>query len=81
MRSDIIDYLQKRRHYRSEDDLNARLASMRGMNGIEYEKYYVYGFHVWAGFFLSGASSSDFKALDPWWEQRWVDPSFSKPET
>ncbi|NMB89263.1 MAG: hypothetical protein GYA17_12960 [Chloroflexi bacterium] len=80
MRSDIIDYLQKRRHYHSQGDLNARLASMRGMNGIEYEKYYVYGFHVWAGFFLSGSSSSDFKALDPWWEQRWVDPSFSQPE-
>jgi hypothetical protein len=36
--------------------------------------------HVWAGFFLSGNSSGDYKALDPWWEQRWDDPSFNKPE-
>lgn len=80
MRSDIIDFLQKRRNYRSEGDLDARLASMRGMNGIEYEKYYVWSVHVWAGFFLSGNSSGDYKALDPWWEQRWDDPSFNKPE-
>jgi hypothetical protein len=80
MRSDIIDYLQKRRNYRSEGDLAERLASMRGMNGIEYEKYYVWSVHVWAGFFLSGSSSGDYKALDPWWEQRWDDPSFNKPE-
>lgn len=80
MRSDIIEYLQKRRNYRSEGDLKARLASMRGMNGIEYEKYYVWSVHVWAGFFLSGSSSGDYKALDPWWEQRWNDPSFNKPE-
>ncbi len=80
MRSDIIDFLQKRRHYRSEGDLNARLASMHGMNGIEYEKYYVWSVHVWAGFFLSGSSSLDYKALDPWWEQRWYNPSFNKPE-
>ncbi len=80
MRSDIIDFLQKRRNYRGEGDLDARLASMRGMNGIEYEKYYVWSVHVWAGFFLSGNSSGDYKALDPWWEQRWDDPSFNKPE-
>jgi hypothetical protein len=80
MRSDIIDYLQKRRNYRSEGDLAERLASMRGMNGIEYEKYYVWSVHVWAGFFLSGSSSGDYKALDPWWDQRWDDPSFNKPE-
>ncbi len=80
MRSDIINYLQKRRNYRSEGDLKARLASMRGMNGIEYEKYYVWSVHVWAGFFLSGSSSGDYKAIDPWWEQRWDDPSFKKPE-
>ncbi len=80
MRSDIIDFLQKRRNYRGEGDLNTRLASMRGMNGIEYEKYYVWSVHVWAGFFLSGSSSGDYKALDPWWEQRWDDPSFNKPE-
>ncbi len=80
MRSDIIDYLQKRRNYRSGGSLDERIASMRGMNGIEYEKYYVWSVHVWAGFFLSGSSSGDYKALDPWWEQRWDDPSFKKPE-
>lgn len=80
MRSDIIDHLQKRRNYRGEGDLKTRLASMRGMNGIEYEKYYVRSVHVWAGFFLSGSSSGDYKAIDPWWEQRWDDPSFKKPE-
>ena len=80
MRSDIINYLQKRRNYRSEGDITDRLASMRGMNGIEYEKYYVYSVHVWAGFFLSGNNSIHYKALDPWWEQRWNDPAFNKPE-
>ena len=80
MQLEIISYLRKRRHYNSEGDLAARLASMRGMNGIEYENYNILAVHAWAGFFLSGNSSKDFKALDPWWEQRWVDPSFNKPE-
>ena len=80
MRSDIIEYLQKRRHFNSDRDLKSQLASMRGMNGIEYENYYIYSVHVWAGFFLSGDISSNYRALDPWWEQRWVDPSFKNPE-
>ena len=80
MRSDIIEYLQKRRHFNSDRDLKSQLALMRGMNGIEYENYYIYSVHVWAGFFLSGDISSNYRALDPWWEQRWVDPSFKNPE-
>ncbi len=80
MRSGIVDFLHQRRHYCIDGDLKMRLDSMRGMNGIEYENYYMYAIHVWAGFFLSGNSSGDYKALDPWWEQRWVDPSFNKPE-
>ncbi len=80
MRLHIIDFLHERRHYRSDGDLNARLALMRGMNGIEFENYYMAECHVWAGFFLSGSSTSDYKALDPWWEQRWIDPAFKQPE-
>lgn len=80
MRSHIIDFLRNRRHFRGDGELEARLDSMRGMNGIEYENYYMYAVHVWAGFFLSGSSTSDYKALDPWWEQRWIDPSLNKLE-
>jgi hypothetical protein len=74
MRDRIIDWLESRSIYKKGDDPK-KIQSMLKMNGIEYEMYQIYGWHVWAGIFLSGSEEKYAKALDPWWEQRWDDPS------
>ncbi|MBE0698690.1 MAG: hypothetical protein IH586_17365, partial [Anaerolineaceae bacterium] len=67
MRERIIDWLVSRSNYLKGDDPK-KVQSMIKMNGIEYELYQIYAWHVWAGIFLSGSEDKHAKALDPWWE-------------
>jgi hypothetical protein len=81
MREDIISWLEKRRLYDKNTDVKTEMTMMRSMNGIEFEYYAMRPAHVWAGFFLSGTDRySDYKALDPWWDQKWEDPSYASPD-
>lgn len=79
MRDRIIDWLQKRSLYIKGDDPK-KIESMFKMNGIDYEIYEILYWHTWAGIFLSGSDAKKAKALDPWWEQRWDDPSLKDHE-
>ena len=79
MRERIIEWLVSRSIYKKGDDPK-KIQSMFKMNGIEYELYQIYAWHVWAGIFLSGSDDKHAKALDPWWEQRWDDPSLKNHE-
>lgn len=74
IRDRIIAWLIGQSYYR-KDDATGQIETMARMNGIEFEQYEITGWHVWAGIFLSGTEPGRAKALDPWWEQRWNDPS------
>jgi hypothetical protein len=53
-----------------------QIETMMSMNGIEYQYCCFTQLHAWANLFLSGTHHiKAAKALDPWWEQRWTDPS------
>jgi hypothetical protein len=83
MRGKILDWLKERRSFHHDEiwtDVELEIRRTSCMNGIEYESYELLLVHVYAGFFLSGNSQTDFKALDPWWEQRWDDPALKSPE-
>jgi hypothetical protein len=83
MRKAIISWLEQRRNYDEPTvwrDAKTKMTLMRSMNGIEFDYYAMRPAHVWAGFFLSGTDRyADYKALDPWWNQRWKDPSYASP--
>ena len=77
MRDKIIGWLDKRRHFDQRADSRSQLATMKRMNGIEFDYYASQPAHVWAGFFLSGMGRyGDYAALDPWWGQHWNNPDY-----
>ena len=80
LRERIMGWLTDRSLY-GEGGGVEKIESMMDMNGIEYQYCSFTPFHVWANLFLSGTDQiKAAKALDPWWEQRWVDPSLKNHE-
>lgn len=80
MREHIISWLEQRRNFVKGRDVKSGLTMLRSMNGIEFEYYAMQPAHVWAGVFLSGTDRyADYKALDPWWEQKWDNPAYAFP--
>ena len=81
MRAEIISWLERRQLFNQNADPDGEMDHMRSMNGIEYDYYYVWGGHVFAGIFLSGNDRyGDYRCVDPWWQQQWTDPSYATPE-
>ncbi len=81
LQDSICEWLDQRRHYDSGEEVKNGMILMHCMNGIEYDHYAMRPFHVWASFFLSGNDRyKAYKALDPWWEQKWKDPSYASPD-
>jgi hypothetical protein len=75
LREKIMGWLTARSFYGDGDDPK-QVEAMMNMNGIEYQYCSFTPFHAWANLFLSGTHHvNDAKALDPWWEQRWTNPS------
>ena len=75
LREKIMGWLTARSFYGDGDDPK-QVETMMSMNGIEYQYCSFTPLHVWANLFLSGTHPINAaKALDPWWEQRWTDPS------
>ncbi len=75
LREIILGWLTARSFYGDGNDPK-QIEIMMSMNGIEYQYCCFPLLHYWANLFLSGTHPiKAAKALDPWWEQRWTDPS------
>jgi len=75
LRNKIREWLDERWFYGEKGDPR-QIETLAKMNGIEYQNCAFSPAHVWTNLFLSGTHHIEAaKALDPWWEQRWDDPS------
>lgn len=80
MRASLMKWMSDRRYHPKAASASA-IALAHSMNGIEIEYESVFLVHVWATIFLSGSRrKSDAKAIDPWWNQTWKDPSYASHE-
>jgi hypothetical protein len=79
MRDRIVKWLCSRRHYQpGQPDT---IATIAGMNGIEFDHFCFGSLHGWEALFLSGMQPMDDpRGLDPWWKQHWQDTFFLEPD-
>ena len=72
MRRQIIGWLERRRFKQTHEGAREAVNRLERMNGIDFGHYALVPAHVWAGIFPAGADRFDeYRALDPWWGQRW----------
>jgi hypothetical protein len=72
MRRNIIDWLEKQRFKQTHENAGEAVKRLERMNGLDFGHYAIVPAHVWAGIFPAGADRfAEYRALDPWWGQRW----------
>jgi hypothetical protein len=74
MRRNIVGWLEKRRFRQTDESAGDAVKRIERMNGLDFGYYAIVPAHVWAGIFPAGADRfAEYRALDPWWGQKWRD--------